>query len=674
MDKMFERLNRIYPNSKYVLIAPYNADLWKDVEYDSSLDNKAPLNRWKSNPYSYEQISKYIEDGYRVGWVVPKGYVVVDIDNKDNKLSQQYLEKLLKKFEVKYSYNYTFHGMHILLRDQSEQIKSDAIVKCALNIAIDTRANETGYIILPVNDPHREWGMWTDFVEEIPYFLKPALKTNAESFIGMVDGDGRNSALWSWRGKLEMTHKLSDEEIEKSIRIINENLFDTPIPNNELFKTVLRAKKNELEEKPQKKSRYNEYANILADKYDFISYGDVIYKFNGIYYKPLSLLEIEKIIHTELSQEINEAGRREIIKFLRIKTGVKQEELDKTWYKIACNNCVINLVTGEKEEPNKADMNTISIPLNYNPDVKFSPRIDKFIRDITEGDILKTEFLYQIAGYCLLKRNMFEKFFLFKGEGGTGKSTYLNLISRMVGPENCAYVGLADFDKDYYISTCVTKLVNIDDDVVDSRMLENTGRFKSIVSGNKITVRQIYQEPCDYIPYCTCIFSCNKLPKIADKTTGLYRRIVLLELNAHISKPDPQFMNKITDEDMEYFLYKAVEGIKIAIEEGRFKIQHSDEALLNLLKRRQSAVNEWLYENNVTTGDIINKSCTSLYSMYTNWATENGYATKVTMFTFKEEVCSLYRVGVKLVVPEGKSMPIRVFFAEGEYNANYRPF
>lgn len=51
MDKIFERLNRIYPNSKYVLIAPYNADLWKDVEYDSSLDNKAPLNRWKSNPY-----------------------------------------------------------------------------------------------------------------------------------------------------------------------------------------------------------------------------------------------------------------------------------------------------------------------------------------------------------------------------------------------------------------------------------------------------------------------------------------------------------------------------------------------------------------------------------------------------------------------------------------------
>ena len=79
MDKMFERLNRIYPNSKYVLIAPYNADLWKDVEYDSSLDNKAPLNRWKSNPYSYEQISKYIEDGYRVGWVVPAGEMLAEI-------------------------------------------------------------------------------------------------------------------------------------------------------------------------------------------------------------------------------------------------------------------------------------------------------------------------------------------------------------------------------------------------------------------------------------------------------------------------------------------------------------------------------------------------------------------------------------------------------------------
>ena len=43
--------------------------------------------------------------------VVPKGYVIVDIDNKDDERAQEYLERLLEKFEVKYSYNYTSKGI-----------------------------------------------------------------------------------------------------------------------------------------------------------------------------------------------------------------------------------------------------------------------------------------------------------------------------------------------------------------------------------------------------------------------------------------------------------------------------------------------------------------------------------------------------------------------------------
>ena len=56
MDEMFDRLNRIYPDSKFVLISKYNPEHWKNQEYDSSLDKKAALNKWKSNPLTYEEI------------------------------------------------------------------------------------------------------------------------------------------------------------------------------------------------------------------------------------------------------------------------------------------------------------------------------------------------------------------------------------------------------------------------------------------------------------------------------------------------------------------------------------------------------------------------------------------------------------------------------------------
>ena len=48
MDEKLARLTRIYPNGAYVLIPAYNPDIWKDKPYDSSFDNKAAVNRWKS--------------------------------------------------------------------------------------------------------------------------------------------------------------------------------------------------------------------------------------------------------------------------------------------------------------------------------------------------------------------------------------------------------------------------------------------------------------------------------------------------------------------------------------------------------------------------------------------------------------------------------------------------
>lgn len=676
MDKDLERLNRIYPNCKYVLIPPYQPELWVDKKYDSSFDRKDPLNKWRTNPLTYDDAQAALNKGYRIGWIVPKGYVIIDIDNKEEPRSQEYIEKLLEKFEVKYSYNYSSKGIHILFQDTKNAIKSDSKSKCGLNLVVDTRANETGYIVLPSNDPHRAWGEWNDYVEELPYFLYPLLKDSTPSFVGMTDGDGRNNALFKWRSKLEQCNKLQPKEIEKCIRIINENLFMTAMPNSELFATVL--KQRDKVEKPSVEDRenvYNKLAEEIISKFDIISFGDQFYKFNGTYYKMIDEIELERIIHFEVNKNINRTGRIEIIQFLRIKTQVPNTEFDKDWHKIACKNGILNLVTGEVTLPTKADINTIFIPYTYNEDPVYSPRIDQFMKELCMGDPLKMQFLYQIAGYTLLKKNMFEKFFIFKGEGGTGKSTFMNIIHRMVGGDtNCSHVGLSDMDSDYYLATTISKLVNLDDDVVDGKTLENTGRFKSIISGNIISVRQIYQAVVSFVPYITLMFSCNKLPRILDRTSGLYRRIVLIELNNKIKVPDPLFMNKITNEDMEYFLFKAVEGIKLAIEEGRFRISQSENELLKLFKRRQSPINEWLYETNMTIGDLHQKRCIPLYSQFKGWCENNGYLKIMSNFSFKEEICALYDLDVDFIRENEQQQLTQAFIKRGAFNPDWRPF
>lgn len=677
MDAMLARLNRIYPNGHYVKIQKYNAEQWVNREYDSKFDVKGPMNKWKSNPLSYEEAQEAVAEGFRIGWVVPNNLCIVDIDNADNPESQSKLLNLLTKWEVKYSYNYTFRGMHLLFEDSTGQISSDSHSKCALNIDIDTRANGTGYIVLPCNDPHRKWGQWNDIVEELPYFLRPTLKDNTPSFIGLAEGDGRNNALFKWRTKLIQSHKLTDEEVEKCIRIINEFLLSQPLSNKELFQTVLkeREKKDDLSI-IEKENIYNKLAEDILTRYDIISFGDNFYQFNGSYYKAMNDVNIERIIHFDISKNIPKRGRREIIDYLHVKTQVELEDFDKDWYKIACKNGIINLINGELTQPNKTEINTIYIDYNYNPDPEYSPRIDEFMKQVTNGDILKMNFLYQVAGYCLLKKNVFEKFFIFQGEGGTGKSTFMNIIAKMCGDANTSSIGLAEFDKDYYLAQLISKLVNIDDDVVDGKTLENTGRFKSIISGNCISVRQIYQPVVKFVPYVTCIFSCNKLPRIMDKTSGLYRRIILVELNTKVKKPDPLFMLKLTEKDMEYFLFKAVEGIKQALEEGHFRINLSEQELLRKFRCRQSPLNEWLFEQNMTLGDIVGQRCMAMYTIYVEWARNNGYTKPMAMYSFKEDICSLYDVEVGFEVNENTKMKssIQIFTKRGKYDPNMMPF
>ena len=84
MDENLARLNRIYPDSKYVLIPKYVPEQWEGKVYDSSLDNKAALNRWKTKPLTYDEAQQKAEEGYRIGWVVPEGYVIIDVDNEDS--------------------------------------------------------------------------------------------------------------------------------------------------------------------------------------------------------------------------------------------------------------------------------------------------------------------------------------------------------------------------------------------------------------------------------------------------------------------------------------------------------------------------------------------------------------------------------------------------------------
>lgn len=676
-----KRLGSIYKGSKFVKIAPYIESEWEGRTYDSSKDVKSTSTSWSRKALTLEEAIDWVEKGNRIGWIIPRGFVVVDIDNKEEPRSQEYIVKLLEKFEVKYSYNLTFHGIHILFSDPNQSIKNTSKEKCSLNLVIDTRANEGGYIVLPCNDPHRSWGRLNDYTEEIPYFLKPIGKDQTPSFIGMADGDGRNDALFRWRGILRQRQKLNDEEISKSIRIINENLFDVPIPNKELFATALRpldnksSSKSKTTNKEDRMAALNNVAEEIVAKYNIISYRDTFYLWAGNYYRKVDTIDIERLIHFDVSKSYSQAVRNEIISFIKVKTQVTMDQMNSNWASIACENGVVDLRTGELSEAKTTDYNTICIPHKYNPAAQ-SDKMINFMLMITNGDMLKVEFLWQVIGYCLLKKNIYEKFFIFRGEGQTGKSTFVNIIRRLLGRDNCCDLKLSQYDSEYYLIGALSKLVAIDGDAGETKTLKDTGMFKDFTSGNVVAARQIRQEVIRFEPFAKTIVLCNKLPKIADDSTGLYRRMIIVELNNVIpeDKKDPQFMFKLTEEDYEYVFTKAVMAIGQVIERGSFAIMESESAILNKFKCRQSPINEWLYECDICAGDIDSKHCVSLYNTFVMWCNDNGYTKFMTSYNFKEAISQYFNATVRSVMNEKGGAPKQIFVVDTKIAKDYKPF
>ena len=115
-------------------------------------------------------------------------------------------------------------------------------------------------------------------------------------------------------------------------------------------------------------------ANRITREFDIMCIGHKqYYIFDKSYYRPLREIDVERLIHYEISQNIPASGRDEIKKFLALKTLVDPNDVDKIWNKIAVNG-VLDVVTGELTEPNKDEKNTIAIPWNYNPNPMPSPK------------------------------------------------------------------------------------------------------------------------------------------------------------------------------------------------------------------------------------------------------------------------------------------------------------
>lgn len=121
-----------------------------------------------------------------------------------------------------------------------------------------------------------------------------------------------------------------------------------------------------------------------------------------------------------------------------------------------------------------------------------------------------------------------QKFLVFYGSGGTGKSTILNIIEKMFEGYTTNFVAkdLGDRNKDFSLAPFSDNpLVAIEHDGDLSKINDNT-RLNSIVSHERVRINEKFKKPYSMSLNTFLMMGTNSPVKITDNKSGLLRRLI----------------------------------------------------------------------------------------------------------------------------------------------------
>lgn len=656
---MIDLLEKLFPGSQYREV--YLKDDPRAEKAGTS--HKAPIN---NKILSYSEIK---DTPNRIGWIVPEGITVVDVDNK--KVAKK-IQKLLMGEGVDTVIFETEHGCHFIFKSIAGVFQTQNCM-CRLGVKIDTRTNASGYIVIPYNDDDRRVVTTSRVIPDLPQYLLVEKVDFPE--MNLVEQGERNGKLFEFMTKLKFCKNISIPQVKECVNLCNQYILDNPLPQKEIDKTVLSEKNLERGVDVTKVSS-NTIAIELLQELKIITTKQGMYMFNGKYYETCDDFQLARYIHARYA-EFGETKRNEVIEFIKLKTYTPVDEVNKDWRKITVRNGVLDLLTGTLSDFNPDYVATRYVDVEFIPDAPVSNRVENFINGLAGWNINgvgaqqqqaeeKKHKLYEFIGYCLVSRNKFQKVFFLLGPGATGKSTYCELIRKLFGGHNCSALSMQDLETTFMPAQLKDKMVNIGDDVSVNTLLDGYA-IKILCGTLPIMVQQKYEKPYELINEAKFIFSCNKMPVFKDNTDGLYRRLEIIEITNRIApgKRNSNLLEEFTHEDMQYLLWQAFLAINQALNDDHLyettccqqaleKFRTHASTFLSFAKRGESKNYNLSTEEMHSREEFIGRSLQSKYNEYIEWCVMNGKK-RQSYERFLDNACS----ELELDIRDGKFIDAR---------------
>lgn len=578
---------------------------------------------------TYEQVESLPE----FAGILAENTILVDLD--DGKQAE-ILMNIVENLQLDCKVIDTTRGKHFLFHNT--KIKSCSTHSTlAVGLTADIKVGfKSSYEVLKVNGEERfiEWDAEEGHdYQEIPKWLFP-VKTKAD-FLTMDAGDGRNQALFNYILTLQSSG-FTVEECRECITLLNRYVLKESLSDSEL-EVILR-------DDAFKKPIFFDGNTLLHEKFaEYLKNAKHIVRINGqlhiykdgIYVPGYRAIESEMI---QLIPHLRDAQRKEVLKYLELLADtVKAADANY----IAFKNGIYDIANDVMVPPSADLILTNRIEHNFNP-AAYSELMDSTLNKLACQDKDIRALLEECVGYCFYRRNELGKAFILTGDKSNGKSTFLDVVTAILGEDNISTLDIKELGDRFSTSMMFGKLANIADDIGDD-FLQGTqvSVFKKVVTGNRIKAERKGQDPFEFAPYVKILASANEIPRMKDKTGAVLRRLVIIPFNATFSKDDPDFdpyiKTKLSKpEPLEYLIALGVKGLDRVLHNKGFTVPTLVQEQLDEYEESNNPIIAFLKD--VELSELENEPTSDVYRRYNLFCTENSLQA-MSAIAFTKQLC-----------------------------------
>lgn len=277
------------------------------------------------------------------------------------------------------------------------------------------------------------------------------------------------------------------------------------------------------------KPAYDDLEKQFASEYEFINVlgTRTMYVMDKTHWRRFEIEEIKGWARLKISPSPSTAEMAEFTGRITLANARREEWLNATTEgHMNFTNGILKLSTGEMQ-PHSSNFGFMHvIPYAYDPRAK-CPRWDKFMLEITDGDMSLVHVLTEFAGYAIAGGPCHaQKALMLVGEGANGKSLWSDTLTKVVGDRNYSSVFLHGFKDEQMRAQLQHKLFNTSDE--GSGSLRDSNEFKALVGGAPVPAKEVYKPTFNFRNFAKIIVLTNNLPTTTDTSNGFLRRFIIV--------------------------------------------------------------------------------------------------------------------------------------------------